>query len=272
MKTTLTSDEGLPIPVELDAPDGAKALVVVIHGFKGFKDWGFFPWLAERLAGSGLAVCRFNMSRSGIGDDPETFGRLDLFADDTWSIQLADLSRVVAWTEAQRPDLPLFLLGHSRGGGVALLGASGVPRLRGVVVWAPVSHVDRWDPDTVRQFEERGYTEIVNARTKQTMRVSRRVYDDYAAQPERFDVLGAASRLEVPLLVIHGARDESVPVAEGKAIGAAAADASVAVIERAGHTFNAIHPLVTVPPELALAAELTGHFVGAWARRTGPVS
>jgi len=53
---------------------------------------GFFPWLAEYLCNSGFAVCRFNMSRSGIGENPETFDRLDLFAGDTYSIQLADLS------------------------------------------------------------------------------------------------------------------------------------------------------------------------------------
>ena len=34
---------------------------------------------------TGCAVCRFNMSRSGIGEDPETFDRLDLFEHDTYS-------------------------------------------------------------------------------------------------------------------------------------------------------------------------------------------
>ncbi|HEX8254364.1 MAG TPA: alpha/beta hydrolase, partial [Thermoanaerobaculia bacterium] len=83
MQFTLTSDEGLPIRGDLDIPDRPRALVVIVHGFKGFKDWGFFPWVAQRLLQHRLAVCRFNMSRSGIGDDPESFDRLDLIEKDT---------------------------------------------------------------------------------------------------------------------------------------------------------------------------------------------
>ena len=36
--------------------------VVVCHGFKGFKDWGFFPHLAHRLANAGLTTVTFNFS------------------------------------------------------------------------------------------------------------------------------------------------------------------------------------------------------------------
>ena len=47
---TITSEEGLPIRGSFDAPRHPKALLVVVHGFKGFKEWGFFPWLGEHLA------------------------------------------------------------------------------------------------------------------------------------------------------------------------------------------------------------------------------
>src|SRR5712672_2386533 len=99
MQFTILSDEGLPISGDLDAPPEAKALVVIVHGFKGFKDWGFFPWLAETLCNHRFAVCRFNMSRSGIDENPETFDRLDLFADDTYSGQIADLQKVVRYAQ-----------------------------------------------------------------------------------------------------------------------------------------------------------------------------
>jgi alpha-beta hydrolase superfamily lysophospholipase len=262
---TLRSDEGLPIRGEFDAADGPRALVVIVHGFKGFKDWGFFPWTAQRLMQHRLAVCRFNMSRSGIGEDPETFDRLDLFEHDTYSTQLRDLRVAVHHAQQEFPNLPTFLLGHSRGGGIALLGAQDVPNLRGVAVWAPISRVDRWDEATKRTWRERGVLEVENARTKQVMRMSPVMLDDYEANAGRLDILAAASRLDVPLLVIHGGRDESVPVEEGRAIAARARESSIAVIERAGHTFNAIHPLVHVPFELLTAAEVTAHFISAYA-------
>ena len=262
---TLRSPEGLLIRGEFDAAEKPRALVVVVHGFKGFKDWGFFPWTAQRLQQHRLAVCRFNMSRSGIGEDPESFDRLDLFEHDTYSTQLRDLAVVVHRAQQEFPKLPTFLLGHSRGGGIALLGAQDVPNLRGVVTWAPISRIDRWDEATKRSWRERGVLEVENARTKQIMRMSPVMLDDYEANAERLDIVAATARLEVPLLVVHGGRDESVPVEEGRLIASCAPEASIAVIARASHTFNAIHPLVHVPFELLTAAEVTAHFINAYA-------
>lgn len=260
----IPSEEGLPLRGNLESGDNPRALVVLIHGFKGFKDWGFFPFLAQRLVDHRLAVCRFNMSRSGIGEDDETFDRLDLFADDTYSTQLRDLATVVRHAQERFPSLPTFLLGHSRGGAMAILGAQHVPNLRGVAAWSPIASVNRWDAGAMREWEMRGFIEVENARTKQVMRVSRRVLDDYRADPDRFDVEAAAARLQVPLLVVHGGRDESVPVDEGRLLAAKARDSSLLVIPRASHTYNAIHPLIHVPFELVVATEVSAHFMNAF--------
>jgi len=265
MQFTIRSDEGLLIRGDFEAADDPRALVVIVHGFKGFKDWGFFPWTAQRLMQHRLAICRFNMSRSGIGDDPETFDRLDLFEHDTYSTQLRDLAAVVRHAQREFPRLPTFLFGHSRGGGVALLGAQDVPNLRGVIAWAPISRVDRWDAATKRDWRERGVLEVENARTKQIMRMSPVMLDDYEANTARLDILAATARLHVPLLVLHGGRDESVPVDEGRLIALRAHEPSLVVLSRASHTFNAIHPLVHVPFELLTAAELSAHFINAYA-------
>jgi uncharacterized protein len=262
---TLLSEEGLPIRGSFDVGEKPRALVIVVHGFKGFMDWGFFPWTAQRLMQHRLAVCRFNMSRSGIGEDPETFDRLDLFEHDTYSTQLRDLATVVRHAQHQFPGLPTFLLGHSRGGGVVILGAADVPHLRGVVAWSPISRVDRWDEPTQREWRARGVLEVENARTKQIMRMSPVILDDYEAHRGRLDILGAAERITVPLLVVHGGADESVPVEEGRHIVSISEQGSLVVIRRASHTFNAIHPLVHVPFELTTAAEVTAHFINAYA-------
>lgn len=263
MHFTINSSENLPIRGDFDAGENPRALVVIVHGFKGFKNWGFFPWLAQRLMTHRLAVCRFNMSRSGIGDDPESFDRLDLFEHDTYSIELADLRLAVRHAQSRFPGLPTILLGHSRGGGIALLGAAEVPDLSAVIAWSPISRCDNWDEATKRDWHERGVTESVNQRTKQIMRISRDVMDDYEANRERLDIVSAAEGLRVPLLVIHGGRDESVPLDSGRLLASQANDSSLLVIDRASHTFNAIHPLVHVPFELVLAAEASAHFADA---------
>jgi pimeloyl-ACP methyl ester carboxylesterase len=260
---TIGSADDLPIRGDLDVPENPRALVVIVHGFKGFKNWGFFPWLAQHLLAHRFAVCRFNMSRSGIGEDPESFDRLDLFEHDTYSIELSDLRIAVRHAQLQLPGLPTILLGHSRGGGIAILGAQDVSDLRAVIAWSPIARCDNWDASTLRDWQERGVTAVVNQRTQQTMRIARDVLDDFEANRERLDIVRAAETLRVPLLVVHGARDESVPLAQGHLLASRADDGSLLVIARAGHTFNAIHPLVHVPFELELAAEASAHFAAA---------
>ena len=258
---TLTSEEGLPIRGDLDTPRNAEALVILLHGFKGFKDWGFFPWLAEYLCDQHFAVCRFNMSRCGIGDDPQTFDRLDLFADDTYSTELSDLRAIVRHSQS-RVSLPTFLFGHSRGGGVAILAAANVPNLRGVITWSAIAHADPWDAVTVKQWRRDGHFDVINSRTKQVMRMSTRVLDDLDAR--RYDILGAVSRLQVPMLIVHGKRDESVPVRDSAELAAAAKDRAHVVISSATHTYNVVHPMADVPRELELAAAATARFISSY--------
>lgn len=263
MQFTIDSREGLPIRGNFEVPEGARALAVIVHGFKGFKDWGFFPWLAGYLCRERAAVCRFNMSRSGIGENPETFERLDLFADDTYSAQIDDLLDVILWCQA-RVDLPTFLVGHSRGGGIALLAAEKVEKLSGVATWNSIARIDRWDEPARAQWRRDGFQEVINARTKQVMRMSTRMLDDYEAHRDRLDILGAVVKLEVPLLVVAGGSDESVPPSESREIAAYSRDAALVAIASATHTFNAIHPLVNVPGPLSLAAAVTARFVNVY--------
>lgn len=264
MHFQIESTEGLLIRGEIASPARPRALAVVVHGFKGFKDWGFFPWLSERLCEAGFAAVRFNMSRSGIENDPESFDRLDLFADDTYSAQISDLVTVVRHSQGQLGRLPLFLLGHSRGGGVALLAARELEQLHGIVTWSAISHVDRWDAPTKTKWRADGFMDVVNARTKQVMRMSPRILDDYEANRDRFDILASAARLRVPLLVVHGGSDESVPAGEAHQIAGRAKDSSLLIIGGASHTYNAIHPLVHVPPALDYAAVVSEHFLAAY--------
>ncbi|HYM61851.1 MAG TPA: alpha/beta hydrolase [Thermoanaerobaculia bacterium] len=262
----IQSNEGLLIRGDIALPDKPRALCVIVHGFKGFRQWGFFPWLAEHLAQAKVAACRFDMSRNGVGESGDSFDRLDLFAGDTYSTQLADLQAVVrhCYSIDRLRHLPIFLLGHSRGGGVSLLGAHEIAQLAGVITWSSISHVDRWDEATLMQWRREGHFDAVNMRTRQIMRMSTSTLDDWEANAERLDIRAAASSLRVPLLVIHGGRDESVPLEEASEISGATSDASLLIIGNASHTYNAIHPLVKVPRELRLAAAVSAHFVAAY--------
>lgn len=262
----LTSAEGLPIRSTIVRPDRPHGVVVIVHGYKGFRQWGFFPWLARQLAACNLASLRFDMSRNGIGEDSESFDRLDLFEDDAYSIQLADLRTVNEYLDTtDLAALPRFFLGHSRGGAVAILGATDQIDLAGVVTWSSIARVDRWDQTTKKQWKRQGYFDVINARTRQVMRSSSAFLDDLERNRERLDVRAAVSRLRTPLLAVHGKEDESVPPTESEEIVAAAPDASLVLIPNGSHTFGAIHPLVDVPATLRLAFEVTEKFISSHA-------
>ena len=157
-----------------------------------------------------------------------------------------------------------FLVGHSRGGGVSLLAAQDIENLCGIVTWSAIARTDRWDDATKNLWRRIGYLEAENTRTKQMMRMSTRMLDDIDANRDRLDILKCVTQIEHPMLVIHGGRDESVPVGESAEIASYADDASRVVIANASHTYNAIHPLVNIPAELTMAAAITARFISVY--------
>ena len=70
---TLTNDRGLELLGNTHTPSTAPvACVVLLHGFLGYKDYGFLPVLADRLCARGILVHRFNFSCSGMTSSTDT--------------------------------------------------------------------------------------------------------------------------------------------------------------------------------------------------------
>lgn len=267
---SLPSADGFPLRGNLHPPSGpAGPPVLIVHGFKGFKDWGFFPLLAERLAAAGWMACRFNLSGSGLGEDPDRFSERERFERNTYSREQADIAVLVeALAAGALPGLAgpaprLGLFGHSRGGGGAILAAARDPRVAALVTWAAIATVDRYDPATCAAWRRQGSLCVENARTGDVFALGTDLLDDIEQNRAALDILAAAGRLAIPSLVVHGEADEAVPLAEGEAIAAALGPRGRLLrIAGAGHTFGAAHPPAPAAPaalEVALAATLA-HF------------
>jgi dipeptidyl aminopeptidase/acylaminoacyl peptidase len=238
--------------------------VLMLHGFKGFMDWGFFPELATRLAQVGIATVGFNTSASGVGEDLATFTELAAFRRGTLSRQLEDIERVRA--EVRSGALGALdpargaVFGHSRGGGMALLHASEAGDYRAVVTWAALSDFDRWDEATKQIWRRSGEIRVMHARTGQELPIGVEVLEDFERNRERFDLLAACRRLRAPVLALHGSADESVePESLDRIADALPRDrgSRAQLLEGQGHTFGAQHPLVSIPQALAGALETT---------------
>lgn len=249
-------------------PEGPppRSAVVIVHGFKGFKDWAFFPHVARAVAAGGHAVVSFNFSGSGIGSHPERFTEMEAFAANTLSREIEELGWVVDWVMSgdllPRRPTALGLLGHSRGGGDAILLAAGDPRIGALVTWSAVSTFDRWSETTRGEWREAGRIYVLNQRTGQQMPLDVGLLEDLERNRERLDVAAAAGRVAAPWLILHGESDQTVGIEEANALARAARAGRLRIVEGAGHAYEVGHPFTSPSRALDQAIEATVEHLG----------
>ena len=254
------------ILVDLRVSPGAdpSPAVVVVHGFKGFKDWGMFPPFAERLARAGFAAVTYNASGSGVDAHgrftlPERFGR------DTFSAALNDLGRVLDevahGTLLQAAPPATALVGHSRGGGIAILRAAQSQGVSALVTWSAISSSQRWPDETRRRWRAAGRLEVRNQRTGEVLPLYTDVLDDIEANRDALDIERAAAGVRAPWLILHGDADETVDAREARVLSAAAPAAELRIVPGAGHTYGAVHPFAGPTPALQQVFDRTVSFL-----------
>ena len=252
-------------PIWIDVRSAARSesrpAVVILHGFKGFKDWGMFPQIAARLAHAGFTAVSSNFSGSGV-DDAGDFTLPDRFGHNTYSAELSDtcllLDALYRGELGVPPPSTTGVIGHSRGGGIAVLHAAQDPRVKALVTWAAISTVERWGAEERGAWRMTGRTSILNARTGQRLALHTDVLDDIERNASGLDIQAAAARIRIPWLVVHGRADESVRIAEAQAlIGSSTGTARLLQIEAGGHTFGAAHPWRGTTPELEAVFDAT---------------
>ncbi len=245
--------KGQEITWSLSLPrrEGPHPLVIMVHGFKGFKDWGFFPLLAERFANAGIAALRINTSHNGVGldDDQDKFTRLELFAQNRTSYEVADVQTMIQLVRsgaiAPFQDIDtqrLGLWGHSRGGAAVLLAAAHSQDIQAVVTWCSVATVAFPDPAN-EAFQEYKVWEFKNGRTGQDMWLNIEAYEDVTPLPPALDLKARMKEISAQTLLIHGKSDSSVPLQSVFDLSeASAGKAEIYLVDEADHVMNCRHP------------------------------
>ncbi len=246
--------EGQPILGNTHRPAaGPQGVVLIAHGFKGYKDYGMFPRIAETLAAEGFIAHRFNFSHSGMTNEIATFARPDLFEQDTWNKQVFDCRAVIDALAAgtlQGKGLAYAIFGHSRGGATALLTAGRYADDAtfvgpcGIACASAPSTLSNLSPAQHTQLLTEGFLETPSARTGQTLRMSRAFLTEQLAHPAAHDLIALARRITCPVLLLHGTEDPTVPAACSRQLAAAiGATATVKLIAGGNHVFNTPNPL-----------------------------
>ena len=276
---------GLPIRGDTHAPEGGQSgeqsggqsggppagTLLIGHGFKGYKDYGFLPRLADAAAEAGWAAARFNFSHAGMTQRDGPFTRPGLFALDTWNKQVLDWHALLAAVRGGRlpgapPEGPVALFGHSRGGLSALLAAarlaSAGEELPGAVVTAAApADACRLSGEDAATLRGGHAIDSPSGRTGQVLRVMPGWLLEQDADPPRHDPVRAARALGeagVPLLVLHGTADETVDPGDASRLAAAAGTVPV-MIEGGNHVFHAPNPMPP-PPEAEVPAATANLF------------
>ena len=235
--------------VELTAPDGtclrawflpgpaasddARALpaVVVLHGW-GSAATDLLPAAPELLA-AGLPLLYLDARGHGRSD-PVDFMSMPRFAE--------DLDTAVGWLRRHPridPDR-IGVVGHSVGAGACLLAASRDPGIAAVIAIAAMAH----PAELIRSA--RG---LRPAPEPVTIRVLTTIEDTIGHRFDAFAPINTIARIDVPVVVVHGTDDTTVPPRDAaRLVDAAGPKARLRLVPGAGH--RAVTPFLPLVGEL----------------------
>lgn len=135
----ITASDGYRLPLRSWLPpDPPHAVIVALHGFNDYS--GAFTDPGAHWASQGVAVYAYDQrgfgatQRLGVWPGTQTL--------------VADLRTALDLIAARHPQAPLFLLGESMGGAVAVLLAAepDMPAIDGLILVAPALYVERSVP------------------------------------------------------------------------------------------------------------------------------
>ena len=241
--------------------------LIFVHGFKGFKNWGFGPYIGNYFSSKGFFVLSFNFSHNGVGESLTEFDELDRFAENTFSLELDELSQLISayFTGffGGTSNTRLGLLGHSRGGGICILTANQKPEVTAVAVWSSVSTFDRYTRRQKDVWRQKGVFEVINSRTKQVMKLNVSLLDDLEENKnDKLNIENAVRELKKPLLLVHGEQDLAVPVKEAENLYSLADKelSELYLVPATGHTFDIKHPFEGTNDKFESILEKTHQF------------
>lgn len=242
-----------------------KPLVIICHGFTAHKDWGPFPRIGKSFAAQGFASIVFNFSHNGIGSDFRRFTELEKFSRNTIGKELEDIHALVDAVDQQEIGKGIVdpqrigIVGHSRGGGIAILHASLDNRVKAVAAWSTVSTFHRYTEHQKELWQKNGYHPVRIRSMETRLRYGIEVLEDLERNKERYDLVRAVHRLHIPMLLVHGEADVSVKPAEAMKLYEESdkAKTELVLVPQAGHMFGVKSGATKVTPELEHITELT---------------
>ena len=256
-KITLHHKNGSVEGIYINAGSGT-ALVIIINGHNGFYNYGMFPHIQQRLFENKISSYSFNFSHGGVIGDADFFEDLQKYEQNCMRFETEDLLCVLNNVKEFKDHERIFLLTHSLGGVPTIFGAKKAIeekiKIDGIILVSTVKTLNFWPPKMLTEWASTGVYYKKNNRTKQELPQGFEFLQEIINCEEDWNVKDAIQSLNLPILIIHGANDEAVPVEHGESLFSwiknSNKNALLKIIPNATHTFNTKHPFEASSNEL----------------------
>ena len=196
---------------------------------------------------NGFKFLKFNFSHNGgTLDNPIDFPDLQSFSLNNYSIELNDVQRVMDYIVLRNyisKYEQIYIIGHSRGGGIACLSTVNNPQINKLVSWAGVANFKERFPENeeLEKWKKNRIRYISNSRTNQEMPISIKFYNDFIENESKLSIKTALLNYSGKFLACFGSFDQVVPNQYALDMAKWATNSSIFKI-RTNHTFGSKHP------------------------------
>ena len=209
--------------------DKNRPLIVLCHGFTTSKDGRTYTRLEEILNRKAFSTFRFDFFGHGESDGK--------FEDITISEAVDDVQSAIRFVK-DTGYTRIGLVGSSFGGFASLLAAVQDDDLFVLALKSPVSDylgllIARDHDRDIQAWKQNGFIQIETTEGK-----TERLNYSFFADAEKIQGYAIAERIKAPTLIVHGDRDETVPLEQSQKTAALIPDCRLAIIEGADHTYS----------------------------------
>lgn len=209
--------------------DKDKPVIILCHGLISSKESGTYISLEGLLNKAGISIFRFDFFGHG-----ESEGKLE---EITTSEAVDDILKAIKFLKSLGYT-KIGLMGSSFGGIASIMAASKTSDLFILVLKSPVSNYEEKGIMTkgkreLEEWKRKGYRYYVSESGRK-LRLNYTFYKDF----KNNNGYEAAKRIKIPTLIVHGDKDESVPVEQSRKTASIMRNCKLKVIKGADHRYS----------------------------------
>lgn len=226
-KLFFKNSQGLTLCGILEQVGDGSEVVIIVHGYSSSKDNANISAVAAELSSRGMSSFRIDLSGCG-----ESEGK---FEEQTITSAADDVVCAIKFMEKRFKEVSLF---GSSAGGLASMAAYLKHPVKRMALKAPVSdypsqRLRKYGQKYLDLWKEQGYNYFTKT-DKTKVKVNYSFYED----SKKHVMLNKAKQIKCPVLIIHGTKDESVPIEDSRKLAKELPNAELIELEGENHKLS----------------------------------